>query len=66
MYWYSEGEMGTPDAFEAMADACIATHKEILEQGSPEMQTASRMLLLALADEIRRRASDQSQAENNN
>jgi hypothetical protein len=41
-----------------MADTCIANHEEILRYGSVEMQTASRMLLYALAVEIRRRESD--------
>ncbi|MDE4909956.1 hypothetical protein PQI07_04470 [Methylobacterium sp. 092160098-2] len=43
------------DDFEAMAEACISIHEEILRHGSPEMQTASRMLLYALAAEINRR-----------
>jgi hypothetical protein len=47
--------MGAPDGFEAVADVCIANHESILQHGSPEMQTASRMLLYALAEEIRRR-----------
>jgi hypothetical protein len=47
-----------PGRFEAMADTCIANHEEILRYGSVEMQTASRMLLYALAVEIRRRESD--------
>ena len=43
------------DGFEALAEACIANHAEVMQHGSTEMQTASRMLLYALADEIRRR-----------
>lgn len=49
--------MEEADGFDAMAQACIANHEEILRYGSPEMQTASRMLLYALADAIQRRAS---------
>jgi hypothetical protein len=47
--------MGPPDDFEAMAEACIANHDEVVRYGSPEMQAASRALLYALAAEIRRR-----------
>lgn len=43
------------DEFDVMADACIENHDAIMRHGSPEMQTASRMLLYALAEEIRRR-----------
>ena len=41
--------------FDAMAQACIDNHQAIVRHGSPEMQTASRMLLYALAEEIARR-----------
>lgn len=58
VYDDARGAMGAPDRFEAMADTCIANHEEILRYGSVEMQTASRMLLYALAEEIRRRESD--------
>ena len=47
--------MGAPDGFEAMAEACIANHEAIVRHGSPELQTASRMLLYALAETIRQR-----------
>ncbi|KST57283.1 hypothetical protein AO398_25370 [Methylobacterium sp. GXS13] len=51
-----ESEAKTPDAFDAMAGACIDNHEAIMRHGSPEMQTASRMLLYALAEEVRRRS----------
>ncbi|MDE3746046.1 hypothetical protein [Methylobacterium radiotolerans] len=51
--------METPDEFEAVAELCIASHEAVMRLGSPEMQTASRMLLYALAEEIRRRAGDE-------
>jgi len=47
--------MGGADDFDAMADACIANHRAILNHGSPEMQALSRLLLHALAAEIWRR-----------
>lgn len=47
--------MSEADAFDAMAQACIANHEEIMRHGSSEMQTAARMLLYALAVEIQRR-----------
>lgn len=47
--------MSEGDAFEAMAQACIAAHKEVMSFGSSEMKMASRMLLYALAVEIQRR-----------
>lgn len=47
--------MREEDAFDMMAQACIANHEEIMRHGSSEMQTASRMLLYALAVEIQRR-----------
>ena len=47
--------MEAPDRFEEMAQACITNHDEIMRHGSPEMQTASQMLLFALAREIGRR-----------
>ncbi|MCJ2070477.1 hypothetical protein MKK75_17010 [Methylobacterium sp. J-030] len=53
--------MGEKEEFEAMAQACIANHEKIMRHGSSEMQTASRMLLYALAVEIRRR--DEAHAE---
>lgn len=43
------------DEFEAMAEACITNHHAIMEHGSPEMKLAARLLLYALAEEIRRR-----------
>jgi hypothetical protein len=46
--------MGEEDAFDAMAQGCIANHENITRHGSPEMQAASRMLLYARALEIRR------------
>lgn len=52
----SGSEMGSPDEFEAMAQACIANHEVVMRHGSPEARTASRMLLYALADEVWRRA----------
>lgn len=52
--------MEPPNDFEAMAETCIANHEAILQHGSPEMQTASRMLLYALAEEIRRREQTMS------
>jgi hypothetical protein len=47
--------MAPEDNFEALAESCMANHEEILQHGSPEMQTASRILLYALAAEVRRR-----------
>ncbi|MET3409309.1 hypothetical protein SAMN02799625_05923 [Methylobacterium sp. UNC300MFChir4.1] len=47
--------MTAGDDFEAMAQACIANYEKILRYGPPEMQTASRMLLYALVEEIHRR-----------
>ena len=47
--------MSASDEFEAMVAACIANHEKITLHGSFEMQTASRMLLFALAKEIARR-----------
>ena len=41
--------METPDEFEALAQACIDNHDEIMRYGSSEIQTASRMLLYAFA-----------------
>ena len=40
---------------DAVAEACIDNHGEIMRHGSPEMQTASQLLLYALAQEILRR-----------
>ena len=54
-YTYTSGEPEAADGFEAMSDACIANHEAIVKWGSPEMQTASQMLLYALAAEILRR-----------
>lgn len=51
-----KGEMSAPNYFEAVAEGCIANHAGIVRHGSPEMQTASRMLLYALAAEILRRS----------
>jgi hypothetical protein len=56
----SGGRMPSPDGFDAMANACIATHEQIARYGSPEMQVASRILLLALADEILRREQNEA------
>lgn len=53
--FFSRGDMGTSDEFDEMAQACIDNHDEVMRHGSSEMQTASRMLLHALAEEIRRR-----------
>lgn len=47
--------MDARDEFEAMADACMINHEEIMRSGSPEMRAASRLLLYALAEEILRR-----------
>lgn len=47
--------MSKADAFDAMAQGCIANHEEIMRHGSSEMQWASRLLLHALAVEIQRR-----------
>lgn len=47
--------MASDDGFDAMAEACIELHEEVMRHGSPTMQTASRLLLHALAEEIRRR-----------
>ncbi|MEE7462839.1 hypothetical protein MFUR16E_17070 [Methylobacterium fujisawaense] len=55
--------MEAADAFDAMAQACIATHKQIMLYGSSEMQTASRILLLALVEEIRQREQAAAAAE---
>lgn len=52
--------MSEEDAFDAMAQACIANHEEIMRHGSPEMRTVARMLLYALAVEIRRREEAQA------
>ena len=52
--------MEAPDAFDALAEACIANYKAILEHGSSEMQSASRILLYVLAEEIRRREEQQA------
>ena len=52
--------MSEEDAFDTMAQGCIANHKEVMRHGSPEMQTASRMLLYALAVEIQRREEAQA------
>ena len=57
--------MDAPDEFDAMADACIANHDEIVRHGSPEMQAASRMLLHALAEEILRRSKKASATADN-
>ncbi len=54
--------MAAQDEFEAMAEACIANHKDVARHGSAEMQTASRMLLYALAAEIQRREQAMSAA----
>ena len=54
--------MIAPDRFKAMVEACIANHEEIMRYGSAEMQTASRMLLFALAAEIKRKSRDIAQA----
>jgi hypothetical protein len=55
--------MATADGFDALAQACIANHEEIMRFGSPEMQAASRLLLFALAEEIRRRGEGWSASE---
>jgi hypothetical protein len=47
--------MAVRDEFEVLAEACLSNHEEILRYGSLEMQTASRMLLYALAAEILKR-----------
>jgi hypothetical protein len=54
--------MEPPNDFEAMAEVCISNHDEIARHGSPEMQTASRALLYALAAEIQRREQAMSAA----
>jgi hypothetical protein len=55
--------MDAPGEFDAVADACIANHEEIVQHGSSEMQTASRILLYALAEEIRRRSRGDETAD---
>ncbi|MBE7198301.1 MAG: hypothetical protein INR70_10920 [Parafilimonas terrae] len=50
--------MAAEDPFAAPAQACIANHEEILRHGSPERRMASRRLLYALADAIRRRGEE--------
>jgi hypothetical protein len=52
--------MSEEEAFDAVAEACIANHEAIMRHGSPEMQTASRMLLYALAVEIQRREKSEA------
>lgn len=52
--------MNEGDTFDAMAQVCIANHENVMRYGSPEMQTAARMLLYALAVEIRRREEAQA------
>ena len=52
--------MSEADAFDAMAQTCIANHEEIMRHGSSEMQLASRLLLHALAVEIQRREEVQT------
>ena len=52
--------MSQEDAFDTMAQSCIANHEDIMRHGSPEMQTAARMLLYALAVEIQRREEAQA------
>lgn len=52
----------TRDRFEAMAQACIDNHEDVVRYGSPEMQAASRALLYALAAEILRREQAMSAA----
>ncbi|MCJ2098917.1 hypothetical protein [Methylobacterium sp. E-046] len=47
--------MEAPEGFDDMAQHCIDNHDDVMRHGSSEMQTASRMLLYALAEEIRRR-----------
>ncbi|MGU3467618.1 hypothetical protein ACLBXO_22480 [Methylobacterium sp. C33D] len=54
--------MAAQEEFEAMAEACISNHEEIARYGSAEMQSASRMLLYALAAEIQRREQATSAA----
>jgi hypothetical protein len=54
--------MGAPEGFDAMAQACIENHAAVMKYGTPEMQTASRLLLYALAEELRRRSEDDSEA----
>ena len=44
--------MEAPDRFDEMAQACITNHDQIMRHGSSEMQTASQILLYALAQEI--------------
>ncbi|MGU3329374.1 hypothetical protein ACLBXB_20785 [Methylobacterium mesophilicum] len=56
--------MNATDEFDAMAEACIANHDKIVQHGSSEMQTASRLLLYALAEEIRRRDGSAVSAAN--
>jgi hypothetical protein len=41
------------DAFDALVQACLDNHEEIMRLGSLEMQAASRILLFALGKEIR-------------
>lgn len=43
------------EGFDAMAQACIDNHEAVMLHGSPEMRSASRMLLFTLAEEIQRR-----------
>ena len=52
--------MSEEDAFDTMAHGCIANYEEIMRHGSPEMQTASRMPLYALAVEIQQREAAQA------
>lgn len=54
--------MDAGDEFDAVVQACIENHKAIMLHGSSEMQTASRMLLYALAAEIQRREADEPPA----
>ena len=56
--------MEAPDEFDAVAEACIANHADIMRYGSPEMQTASQMLLYALAAEVQKRAADARELAN--
>ncbi|MCJ2098429.1 hypothetical protein MKK69_03445 [Methylobacterium sp. J-026] len=56
--------MNAPNEFEAMIEACIANHAEIMQHGSSEMKTASRLLLYALGEEVRRRGRGATVAAN--
>ncbi|MCJ2121763.1 hypothetical protein [Methylobacterium sp. J-077] len=54
-----------PDEFEAMAEACIANHEQVIRHGSIGMQAVSRILLYALGVEIARRIEDEDSLARN-